>query len=150
MLPKLSPDKPIVQLGSPKRVPAQPSLLPWALEIQGVSPVEPSNLVRTLTGAIVGCGGWVLTRSTTDSGRVSVLFEFERAACVEIYTAVIACGIELSRNGHIRMTELCLCTRNYLKECGAQIASIELEVQTSTLKIPGNSASDGSAPEQSR
>jgi hypothetical protein len=124
--------------------------MPWALEIQAVSAVEPSDLVRTLTGAILGCGGWVLTRSTTDSGRVSILFEFERAACVEIYTAVIACGIELSRNGHIRMTEFCQCTRNHLSVCGTQIASIELEIQTSPLKTAANNAPGGSPPGQSR
>ena len=150
MTPVLSPDKPIVQLGTPKRAHAQPALMPWALEIQAVSSVEPSNLVRTLTGAILGCGGWVLTRSTTDSGRVSILFEFERAACVEIYTAVIACGIELSRNGHIRMTDLCHCTRNHLSECGAQIASIELEIQASPLKTAANSAPGSNVPEQIR
>jgi hypothetical protein len=124
--------------------------MPWALEIQAVAALEPSDLVRTLTGAILGCGGWVLTRSTTDSGRVNVLFEFERAACVEIYTAVIACGIELSRNGHIRMTEFCQCTRNHLSVCGTQIASIELEIQTSPLKTAANKAPSSSAPEQSR
>ena len=124
--------------------------MPWALEIQAVAALEPSDLVRTLTGAILGCGGWVLTRSTTDSRRVNVLFEFERAACVEIYTAVIACGIELSRNGHIRMTEFCQCTRNHLSVCGTQIASIELEIQTSPLKTAANKAPSGSAPEQSR
>lgn len=124
--------------------------MPWALEIQAVSSLEPSNLVRSLTGAILGCGGWVLTRSTTDTGRVSILFEFERATCVEIYTAVIACGIELSRNGHIRMTDLCHCTRNHLNECGGQIASIELEIQSSQLKITGCNAPGGSVPEQPR
>ena len=139
-----------MQLGSTNRASAQPAIVPWALEIQAVSAVEPSNLVRTLTGAILGCGGWVLTRSTTDSGRVNVLFEFERAACVEIYTAVIACGIDLSRNGHIRMTELCQCTRNHLSVCGTQIASIELEIQTSSLKTTTSKAPGGSAPEQSR
>jgi hypothetical protein len=150
MMPVQSPDNPIVQFGTPKRAHAQPALMPWALEIQAVSSVEPSNLVGTLTGAILGCGGWVLTRSATDCGRVTILFEFERAACVEIYTAVIACGIELSRNGHIRMTELCHCTRNHLGECGGQIASIELEIQTSPLKIAGSSAAGGNASEQAR
>jgi hypothetical protein len=150
MMPMLGPDKPIVQLGTPKRAHAQPAIMPWALEIQAASSVEPSSLVRSLTGAILGCGGWVLTRSTTDTGRVNILFEFERAACVEVYTAVIACGIELSRNGHIRMTDLCHCTRNQLSECGGQIASMELEIQTNSLKIAGNNPLGGSAPEQTR
>ena len=150
MVTMLSPDKPIVQLGTPKRARTQPAIMPWALEIQAVSSVEPSNLVRSLTGAILGCGGWVLTRSTTDTGRVNILFEFERGACLEIYTAVIACGIELSRNGHIRMTELCHCTRHQLSECGGQIASMELEIQSNSLKIACDNPPDGNTPELTR
>jgi hypothetical protein len=124
--------------------------MPWAIELTAVSAVKPSQLVRVMTGAILGCGGWVLTRSTTDSGRVTILFEFERQACVEIYTVLIASGIELSRSGHLRMTELCHCTRNQLAECGAEIASIELEIQTTPLKIAGSSAPGGNVPEQTR
>jgi hypothetical protein len=133
------PDKPGVQFGTPKRVLGRP--IPWALELKAVSTVEPSQLVRMASGAILGCGGWVLTRSMSDSGRVTILFEFERQACVEIYTALIASGIELSRSGHLRMTELCQCTSNQLSECGAEIASIELEIQTSPLKLAGSPSS---------
>jgi hypothetical protein len=117
--------------------------MPWALELTAVSAVEPSQLVRILTGAILGCGGWVLTRSATDSGRVTILFEFERRVCVEIYTLLIAAGIELSRSAHLRLTELCHCTCNQLTEYGVEIASIELEIQTSPIKIAGSLASSG-------
>jgi hypothetical protein len=144
MLDAPSPDKPNVRFGTPKRAPDLPATMPWALELTAVSAVEPSHLVRMVTGAILGCGGWVLTRSTTDSGRVTILFEFERQACVEIYTVLVASGIELSRSAHLRMTELCHCTRNQLTECGAEIASIELEIQTTSLKIAGSpSSSEG-------
>lgn len=115
--------------------------MPWALEIKAVSAVDPSQLVRMVTGAILGCGGWILTRSVSDSGRVTILFEFERQACLEIYTVLIASGIELSRSGHLRMTELCQCTRNHLTACGAEIASIEIEIQTNPPKIAGSPAS---------
>ena len=58
---------------------------------------EPSRLVQTLTGAILGCGGWVLSRGANDAGTVSMLFEFERQACVDIYSVMIAAGLELSQ-----------------------------------------------------
>jgi hypothetical protein len=141
MLLVLRPDKPSVRFGTPKRAPDLLATMPWALELTAVSAVDPSQLVRVVTGAILGCGGWVLTRSTTDSGRVTILFEFERQACVEIYTVLIASGIELSRSGHLRMTELCHCTRNQLAECGTEIASIELEIQTTPHKLAGSPAS---------
>ena len=104
--------------------------MPWALEMKAVSVVEPSRLVRTLTGAIMGCGGWVLSRGASDTGIINMLFEFERQSCIDIYSVLIAAGIELSQSGHIRFTELCQCTRNNQLNCGSEIASIDLEIQT--------------------
>jgi hypothetical protein len=66
---------------------------------------------------------------------VSMLFEFERQACVDIYSLMIAAGLELSQSGHVRFTELCQCTRSHMRECGAEIASIDLEIQTFPLEM---------------
>ncbi len=103
---------------------------PWALEMKAVSVEEPSRLVKTLTGGILGCGGWVLSRGASDSGVVNLLFEFERHACLDIYSVLIAAGLELSHSGHVRFTELCQCTRSGARECGSEIASVDLEVHT--------------------
>lgn len=114
------------------RVKAAPESMsiPWAMQMKAVSIEEPSRLVQTLTGAILGCGGWVLSRGANDTGKVSMLFEFERHACVDIYSVLIAAGLELNQSGHIRLTELCQCTRSNSHECGNEIASIDLEIQT--------------------
>ena len=109
--------------------------IPWALQMKAISIEEPSRLVQTLTGAILGCGGWVLSRGSNNSGTVSMLFEFERQACVDIYSVMIAAGLELSQSGHIRFTELCQCTRNHPKDCGSEIASIDLEIQTFPVEM---------------
>jgi len=105
----------------------------WATEMKTTSIGEPARLVPTLTGAILGCGGWVLSRSCNDTGKVTILFEFERQACVDIYS-VLAAGVELSRGDHIWFTELYQCTFDNRQDCGTEIASIELEIQTSTTK----------------
>jgi len=104
--------------------------IPWAMQMRAISAEEPSHLVQTLTGAILGCGGWVLSRGANDTGTINMLFEFERHACVEIYSILIAAGLELSQNGHIRFTELCQCTRSQQRNCGTEIASVDLEIQT--------------------
>ena len=109
--------------------------IPWAMQMKAISIEEPGRLVQTLTGAILGCGGWVLSRGAADTGTVSMLFEFERQACVDIYSLLIAAGLELSQNGHIRFTELCQCTRNHQQDCGTEIASIDLEIQTYPMEI---------------
>ncbi|MGA3071900.1 MAG: hypothetical protein ABSD43_16965 [Terracidiphilus sp.] len=104
--------------------------VPWAMQMKAISVEEPARLVQTLTGAILGCGGWVLSRGANDNGMVTMLFEFERQACVDIYSLMIAAGLELSQSGHIRFTELCQCTRSNLVDCRTEIASIDLEIET--------------------
>jgi len=108
--------------------------IPWAMQMKAVAIEEPARLVQTLTGAILGCGGWVLSRGANDTGTISMLFEFERQACVDIYSVLIAAGLELSQSGHIRLTELCQCTRSNRQDCGADIASVDLEIQTYPLE----------------
>jgi hypothetical protein len=116
--------------------------VPWALQMRAVAMEEPSRLVQTLTGAILGCGGWVLSRGANDTGTVTMLFEFERHACLDIYSVLIGAGVELSRSGHVRFTELCQCTRSNLPDCGSEIASVDLEIQT----LPSNAVESLRAP----
>ncbi|HUH64333.1 MAG TPA: hypothetical protein VLZ50_15105 [Terracidiphilus sp.] len=116
---------------TPRRSDAQATTAtPWALEVKAISAEEPLRLVEALTGAILGCGGWVLSRGANETGTVSLLFEFERQACVEVYSLLIAAGVELSQAAHIQLTELCQCTCNHPDECANEIASVDLEVQT--------------------
>ena len=93
-------------------------------------------MVQSLTGAILGCGGWVLSRCTSDTGLIEILFEFERRSCLDIYSILIAVGLELSQDAHIRFTELCQCTRMVRKEWADEMVSIDLEVQTSPIQEP--------------
>jgi hypothetical protein len=113
--------------------PPPTSAIPWALQMRAISREEPGRTVKTLTGAILACGGWVLSRSASDTGMIEILFEFERRSCLEIYSILIAAGLELSQAAHVRFTELCQCTRMVRKDCQEEIVSIDLEVQTSPL-----------------
>jgi len=113
----------------------QATNMPWAMQMKAISMEEPARLVQTLTGAILGCGGWVLSRGASDTGTVNMLFEFERQACVEIYSVMIAAGLELSQSGHVRFTELCQCTRSHQQDCGTEIASVDLEIQTFPVEL---------------
>jgi hypothetical protein len=116
----------------------EPTNMQWALQMKAISVEEPDRLVQTLTGAILGCGGWVLSRGANDKGTINMIFEFERRACVDIYSLLIGAGLELSQNGHIRFTELCQCTRNQQTDCGMEIASVDLEIHTySTDRVYG-------------
>jgi hypothetical protein len=119
--------------------------VPWAMQMKAVSIQDPGRLVHTLTGAILGCGGWVLSRGANDSGTVTMLFEFERQVCLDIYSVLVAAGVELSQNGHIRFTELCQCTRSHQLDCGTEIASVDLEIQTFPVEMAHSSFSHDAA-----
>jgi hypothetical protein len=118
--------------------PQATTLSPWALEVRAISAEDPMSLVETLTGAILGCGGWVLSRGANGAGTVNLLFEFERQACVEIYSILIAAGVELNQAAHIQLTELCRCTCNHPDECANEVASVDLEVQTFPVNTTQN------------
>ena len=126
-------DKLIVRHALTPRDPPQLGAIPWALQMRALSSEEPSRLVKAVTGAILGCGGWMLSRSATDTGLIDLLFEFERHSCVDIYSILIAAGVELSREAHLQFTELCQCTKFGQQGCGEEIVSVDLEIQTSPL-----------------
>ena len=113
----------------------------WAVQLKAISREEPARLVRTLTGAILGVGGWVLSRGCDDTGKVTMLFEFERHACLDIYTLLVAAGVELGASEHAQLTDLYSRTQGRAHDCGSEIASIELEIMTSGLPDGPNPAS---------
>jgi hypothetical protein len=119
---------------------------PWVMQMEAVSSADPAWLVQSLTGAILGCGGWVLRRRASEAGTVTMLFEFERQACLDVYSVLVAAGVELNRNGHISFTELCQCTYNLARECSAEVATIDLEIQTYPSEIHTVESLSGQRP----
>jgi hypothetical protein len=116
----------------------KPGVIPWAIQINAISNEEPGRLVQTLTGAILGCGGWVLSRSASDAGLINLLFEFERQMCLDIYGVILGAGVDLCQTGHTRFTELCQCALHTAQQRGGEITSIDLEVQTYAAGCAGN------------
>ncbi len=102
----------------------------WALQMRATTMEEPMRLIQNLTGAILGNGGWVLSRGANNTGTINMLFEFERNCCVDIYAILIAVGLELSQLAHLRFTELCQCTRSHFDDIGGEIVSVDLEVHS--------------------
>lgn len=102
----------------------------WAIQMKASTQNTPVHLVQTLTGALLANGAWVLSRGADDVGTVTMLFEFERQHCVDVYTVLIAVGLELSQQAHRRFTELCQCTSSHLADCGHEVVSVDLEIHS--------------------
>jgi hypothetical protein len=104
----------------------------WELKLTARSLDETAAVLRLLTGAIVGSGGWVFSRTLWDRGG-EISFEFERRACVDMYTVLIAAGLELSQNSHLQLTDLCHCTRNAPPGSRFDLARVDLKIQSDEI-----------------
>ena len=112
-------------------------LVEWDLRLTASCADDPQRVLRFLTGAVLACGGWVLSRSLPGSDTVEMSFEFARAASLEVYSVLIATGLELSREAHISMTELCQCTKNLLATKAFDVARVRLLVIATPLENQG-------------
>lgn len=88
----------------------------------------PEMTVYFLTGAIMACGGQMLSRRFHSDGSAALECEFPRAICVEIYSVLLSAGLRLSRGSHLKMAELCNCTHALPLERKQQIVMLEIEV----------------------
>lgn len=82
------------------------------VEFSAAAPIHPASLAELLPAAILSCGGWIVERHQPRPGWLSFLMEFECQRSMEIYFAVIALGIQLSRKAHLSLTGLCQCARH--------------------------------------
>ena len=100
-----------------------------SLNIQGFTYEQRHGLLPDLTAAFSNCGGWVLERKTLSPTNMEFRVEIQLLAVLDLYAAIIATGVELTRAGHEALTELCT-RRQHLRlaaELG-QIVAIRLEI----------------------
>jgi hypothetical protein len=100
-----------------------------SLDIQAFTYEQRNGLLRILTAAFSNCGGWVLERKTLSPTNMEFRVEIQLRAILDLYAAIIATGVELTRSGHETLTELCT-RRKHLRvttELG-QIVAIRLEI----------------------
>ena len=100
-----------------------------SLDIQGFTYEERHGLLPELTTAFSNCGGWLLERKTLSPTHMEFRVEIQLLAVLDLYAAIIATGVELTRAGHEALTELCT-RRQHLRlaaELG-QIVAIRLEI----------------------
>lgn len=88
----------------------------------------PEKAVYFLTGAIMACGGQMLSRRFHSDGSAALECEFPRSVCVEMYGVLLSAGLHLSRSSHLKLAELCRCTHALPLDFQHQIVTLEIEV----------------------
>jgi hypothetical protein len=100
-----------------------------SLDIHAFTYEQRNGLLNDFTAAISNCGGWILERKTLSPTNIEFRIEIRIYAILEIYAAIIAAGVELTRSGHERLTELCTRARHLslAAELGQTVA-LRLEI----------------------
>ncbi len=100
-----------------------------SLDIQGFSYEERHGLLPTLTSAFADCGGWILDRKTLSPTTIEFRLEIQLRAVIDLYSSILASGLELTRAGHLGLTHLCTCRKNLAAPSDlGQIVTIRLEI----------------------
>jgi hypothetical protein len=107
----------------------------WNLSLTALCSDDVPRTVRFLTGAVLACGGCVLSRRFDPGETAGIEFEFVRAICVEMYSILIAAGLQLTAEAHLTMATLCQCTRETLEATGGDPVRVQLTVRKSGVKL---------------
>ena len=77
------------------------------VELRGHSYEDHRQIVPALLKAVAACGGWVLEQRALSPTLTELSVEVQLRSVVELYSGLIAAGLELTRDSHTRMTGLC-------------------------------------------
>ena len=100
-----------------------------SLNIQGFSYEERQGLLPMLTSAVADSGGWILDRRTLSPSTMEFRIEIQLRAVVDLYSSILASGLELTRGGHLAFTHLCTCRKNLSTPADlGQVISLRIEI----------------------
>ncbi len=77
------------------------------IELRGHTYDEQRELVPELIETMNACGCWLLDQRTLSSTSTELKIELQLRSVFEFYSALLAAGIDLTRDSHILMRSLC-------------------------------------------
>jgi hypothetical protein len=99
------------------------------LDIQSFSYEERHGILPNLTLALADCGGWVLCRKALSASTMEFRLEIQLGSIFDLYVSIVSSGLELTRSGHLALTDLCNCRKNLADAAGlGQIVTVRLEI----------------------
>jgi len=100
-----------------------------SVHLQGFSYDERNIVLHAIKRALESCGCWLLEQSAIQSEQIDLQFEAQLRDVYELYSELIAAGVEMTKENHARMTGLCtLRNHNPRNAIRRRIVTIRLEV----------------------
>jgi hypothetical protein len=99
------------------------------LKLQTFSYDTRRKVLPALADAMSRCGCWLLDRKVVSLTQTDFVFELQHHSVLELYTSLIATGLELTRASHTALTDLCSLLRHGSRIGGrARVMHVVLEV----------------------
>ena len=100
-----------------------------SVNIQCFTYTAQSAILPHLIDAIGRFGGWLLDEKATLLTTIELYLEIQPQSAIDLYIALIAFELELTRASHLGLTSLCTCSRNSPSpSTRGQMLSIRLEI----------------------
>jgi len=93
-------------------IPPEPPAVAHSLELQGFTYDDRRLILPAVTDAMTSSGCWVLERKPLSLTTLQITFEVQLRSIIELYGALIAVGLELTRGSHLDLTGLCTLRRH--------------------------------------
>ncbi len=91
--------------------------------------LERAAILPELGAAIDGAGGWMLDRRQLSASSLELSVEVQVQALPEVYAALLASGLELTRDSHRLLAERCNCCMHLPRRRGPlSVLSVRVEV----------------------
>lgn len=98
------------------------------LHIQSYSYDDQRVVFPSLARTVTSCGGVVVNRKTVSPSAFEVCVEVALCDVLELYSGIVASGLELTRSGHLRLTEMYLYSKHNSLVDQDQMVAVYLEV----------------------
>jgi hypothetical protein len=77
------------------------------VELRGYTYDERGQILMGLESAMALCGCWIVDQRAVSPTQTTMRFEVQLRTVFELYGELLAAGVELTRDSHARLTELC-------------------------------------------
>jgi hypothetical protein len=105
------------------------------IKLQSFTYAKRENLLPNLGSAIAAAGGWVLDLRPISSAALEVRLEVQIAALPGVYGALLASGLQLTRDSHHALAERCNCNL-YLRPHRNTLSYLLIRLELHFLREP--------------
>jgi len=116
--------------------------IPETVDLHGYSYLDRQGLLPQLVTSFTNCGGWILERKTTSATKIEFRLEIQLRGIVDLYSSLVSSGVELTRNTHALLTDLCTCRHNLSRTVDPAAAARYPAGQVLTIRLEVNFLED--------